>query len=444
MGFAEPRYYDIRALEGSGTHIDIDNGVIESAGTAFSDTAVIRALGEKGWGTVVVDNFSALGDAAIRRKVDEALTLARATGEDVALAEVTSAILPVPAVAEDPRNVSLEEKTEILLGIERAAALTGIVNTRGRYVETAATVRFENSEGASYSYEIVRSGYSILAVAGMDGQMQMGRESEHGITGLNIRHKEAKGREAAERALSLLDARPAKGGKMTAILDPELGGVFAHEAIGHASEGDLVKEGASVVKDKRGVAIASPVVNVTDDPTMPEFGFMPVDDEGTAVQRTPIIRNGVLENFLHDRQTLAAVGGGIAGHARAQGGYAPVVRMSNTFIENGDATLEELLEACGDGILLKGSRGGQVDPGRGVFQFNAEYGYLVEGGEMTAMVRDVSLSGDILTTLHTITMVAGDRTMSQGYCGKAGQSVPVSDGSPHILLEDAVIGGGQT
>ncbi|MDD5685495.1 MAG: metallopeptidase TldD-related protein, partial [Methanoregulaceae archaeon] len=103
-----------------------------------------------------------------------------------------------------------------------------------------------------------------------------------------------------------------------------------------------------------------------------------------------------------------------------------------------------MLETCRDGILLKGSRGGQVDPGRGVFQFNAEYGYLVEGGEISGMVRDVSLSGEILSTLHSIELCGNDLLMHQGYCGKGGQSVPVSDGSPHVLLRSAVVGGSGT
>jgi len=159
------------------------------------------------------------------------------------------------------------------------------------------------------------------------------------------------------------------------------------------------------------------------------------------VQRTEIIRSGVLVNYLHNRQTLAAVGNGVAGHARAVSGDVPLVRMSNTFIEDGDSTMDEIIECCRDGILLKGSRGGQVDPGRGVFQFNAEYGYIIRNGELKEMVRDVSLSGDILSTLHNIVMCADDRKMTPGYCGKGGQSVPVTDGAPHVLLTDAMIGG---
>jgi TldD protein len=115
--------------------------------------------------------------------------------------------------------------------------------------------------------------------------------------------------------------------------------------------------------------------------------------------------------------------------------------MSNTFIAPGECSYDELIENCRDGIILIGSRGGQVDPGRGIFQFNAEYGYLIENGELSQMVRDVSLSGEILTTLHAITHIGDDLKLSPGYCGKSGQSVPVSDGAPHILLSDAVVGG---
>ncbi|MBO4355210.1 MAG: TldD/PmbA family protein, partial [Methanomicrobium sp.] len=230
-------------------------------------------------------------------------------------------------------------------------------------------------------------------------------------------------------------------GIMDAVLDQELAGVFAHEAVGHASEGDLVKEGVSVLKGKMGEKIGNGIVNVVDDPTLHEFGFMPVDGEGVKPVRTEIIKNGVLNSYLHNRQTLAAVGDGDAGHARAQTGEVPIVRMSNTFIENGDSSYDEVIAECKNGILLKGSRGGQVDPGRGVFQFNAEYGYLIENGEIAGMVRDLSLTGDILKTLHDIALCADDRRMNPGYCGKSGQNVPVTDGSPHLLLKNAVIGG---
>jgi TldD protein len=269
----------------------------------------------------------------------------------------------------------------------------------------------------------------------------MGYERDHSIHGFNLRHRQELGRKAAEIAVALLDAGAAKGGRMHAVLDPELAGVFAHEAVGHASEGDLIQEGNSVLAGRTGQKIGNEQLTIVDDPGIHEFGFEPVDAEGVAVSRTEIIKLGVINAFLHNRETLAAVGNGVAGHARAMPGEPPLVRMSNTYIESGDATTEEIFSECKNGIFLKGSRGGQVDPGRGVFQFNAAYGYLVENGECTKMCRDVSLSGEILTTLHGITLCGKDRLMNPGYCGKGGQSVPVSDGAPHVLLCDAVVGG---
>jgi TldD protein len=435
------RYHDLRHVTGESTHIEIENGVVESAGRSFFDTAVIRALGPRGWGVITVDAFGARSAPEREELIQAAARAATITGEAVRIADVAHAILPVPPMKEDPRDVSLEEKTGLLSGIEAAAKTVLTSSTRANYIERAEHVHFEDCTGLIFSYEICRCGYSVLAVAARDGLVQMGYEPEHTCGGLNLRHREEMGRKAAERAAALLDAGPVKGGRMHAVLDQELAGVFAHEAVGHASEGDLIQEGNSVLGGRIGERIGRPGLSIVDDPTLPEFGFEPVDAEGTSVARTEIIRDGLVNAYLHNRETLASVGNGMAGHARAMPGEPPLVRMSNTFIENGGASFDEILEECRDGVLLAGSRGGQVDPGRGVFLFNAEYGYLIMNGELGPMVRDVSLSGEILSTLHSIAMIGNDRKMSQGYCGKGGQSVPVSDGSPHLLLSDAVVGG---
>ncbi|MFA5613180.1 MAG: TldD/PmbA family protein [Methanoculleus sp.] len=437
----ETRYYDIRCVQGEATLIDIDNGVIESAGTSYFDRTVVRALGPKGWGILTRDHVDIDSRREVDALVEAATRLAVVTHDQIDLADAPRALLPVPPLAEDPREIDLEEKTRLLAGIESVARIPEVANTRARYTEGIDSVRFLDSGGNEFSYEAVRSGFSVLAIASRNGVMQMGSERDHITTGFNLRGKQDLGQKAGEVAVSLLDAKLAKGGAMRAVLDPELAGVFTHEAVGHASEGDLVREGASVLAGKIGEQIGRSGLVIVDDPSLHEFGFIPVDAEGVAVRRTEIIRDGILTSFLHNRETLAAVGDGVPGHARAEHGAPPIVRMSNTFIENGDATYDEIMAECRDGILLIGSRGGQVDPGRGVFQFNAEYGYLIEGGEATGMVRDVSLSGEILSTLHDITLIGDDRRMSPGYCGKGGQTVPVSDGAPHLLLDGAMIGG---
>jgi TldD protein len=438
------RFFDGRRILAASTHVDIDNGVVESAGTSFSDSALVRVLGPHGWGMVSANSLDISPGKDMDRVLAEGLALARITGDPVTLAEPTRGEHAVPAPGEDPRGLDLEDKTRVLSGIEKAAKLPGIASTRATYIERTEEVFYTDSSGYESRFTITRSGFSVLAVAKRNGMAQMGRESLHTIHGFNLRHQEPMGVKAGETALALLDAGTAKGGRMRAVLDPELAGVFAHEAVGHASEGDLVKEGSSVLAGRIGERIGPAILTIVDDPSLPEFGFEPVDAEGCLTARTEIIRKGMVNAYLHDRETLAALGNGVTGHGRAEAGEPPLVRMSNTFIEAGDRSTEEILAECRDGILLVGSRGGQVDPGRGVFQFNAEYGYLIEKGEKGSMVRDVSLSGEILSTLHGILLCGKERVMHQGFCGKGGQSVPVSDGSPHILLSDAVVGGSGT
>ncbi|MCQ8894164.1 MAG: TldD/PmbA family protein [Methanolinea sp.] len=435
------RYFDIRHVRGEVTHIDSENGRVESAGTSFLDRAIVRVLGPKGWGILSLDTFERPGRENLDEILERGSRLASLTQQEVVLADVPSGTIPVPPLKEDPRSIDLPEKEGFLLEIEKAARMTGITSTRASYIERFEDVYFGDSSGNEYSYTICRCGYSVLAVAVRGGEMQMGYRRRHALQDFPLRHMQDDGRKAARRALALLDAKRPRGGRMNVILDPELAGVFAHEAVGHASEADLVQEGGSVLGGRIGHAIGSDCVTIIDDPTLPEFGFEPVDAEGSVVGPTEIIKKGVLNAYLHSRETLAAVGHGHAGNARAMPGEPPQVRMSNTYIREGDSSVDEVIAECRRGIFLIGTRGGQVDPGRGVFQFNAECGYIIENGECGQMVRDVSLSGEILSTLHGISLCAGDRRMHEGYCGKGGQSVPVSDGAPHVLLHDAVVGG---
>jgi TldD protein len=437
----DPRYYDIRRVIGEVTQIDIDNGKVEQAGTSFFDKATVRVLGDLGWGILSVPG-SKTGDEHLHPAlISEAMRASAITNERVEIAQTLSRTHSVPRIGEDPRTIDIEEKVKILLDLEKSAAGNDIVSRRVTYIEKAEKIFFTDSSGSEFEYEMCRCGFSVLAVASRAGIVQMGYERDHTIRGLNIRHRHDLALESAKRASQLLDAQPAKGGRMHAILDPELGGVFAHEAVGHAAEGDLVKEGNSVLKGKIGDIIGSSKISIVDDPSLVEFGFCPIDDEGSATSRTEIITAGRMQSYLHSKETLARVGDGLPGHCRGMAGEMPIVRMSNTFIENGDSSFDEILECCRSGILLKGSRGGQVDPGRGMFQFNAEYGYLIENGECTTMVRDVSLSGEILQTLHSVSMVGNDRALHPGYCGKGGQTIPVTDGAPHLLLENAIVGG---
>jgi TldD protein len=200
-----------------------------------------------------------------------------------------------------------------------------------------------------------------------------------------------------------------------------------------------VLEGDSCIEGMLGKKVGSELVTVRDDPTLVRYGYYPYDSEGVPSQGTTIIEKGVLKAYLNSRETAAKLGGH-PGNARAGGLMRPVVRMSNTFIDNGDMTREEVFEGI-DGIYLKGSRGGQVNTGEGIFQFNAVMGYVVKNGLLERSIRDVSISDHTLKTLKNIARVGNDLKFSSGRCGKAGQGVPVADGSPHVLVRDAVVGG---
>jgi TldD protein len=437
------KFYDFRIVEGSSTSIILDNRKIEEISKNFTRGAGVRALCRGSWGYTAVE-----GEIDPKKGVEAASMLAYSMNlntprEVIELADVvTPEIKNLPETKIDPRNVAIEEKVKLLKDIEANAQVKGVSSTKVMYLESEFKIEYKNSDGLECSYELQNVGFAVSAVASENGVYQAGRESRFGY-GYELFEKEnvmKLAERAGNTAVELLKAKTPKGGEMPVILDQELAGVFAHEAVGHASEADLVLEGDSILENRIGEKIASPLITIIDDPTLHEFGYYPFDAEGAQSRKTEIITEGVFNSYLHSRETAAKLGG-TPGNCRAQGYSMPVVRMSNTFIDNGDAKFEEMLEEVGNGMYLIGSRGGQVNTGEGIFQFNAEKGYLIKNGELTELVRDVSLSGKTLEILNHVTLVGNDLKMTAGRCGKAGQLVPVSDGSPHLAISKALIGG---
>lgn len=437
------KFYDCRIVEGSSTSIILDNGKIEEISKNFTLGAGVRALCGGSWGYTSVE-----GEIDLKQGIEAASKLAlfmnkNTPKEAIELAAVNPPeIKNLPEIKIDPRNVPIEEKVNLLKDIEANARVNGVNSIKVMYSESEFKIEYRSSDGLDGGYELLNVGFAVSAVASENGVYQAGRESRFGY-GYELFEKEnvmeLAGR-AGNTAVELLKAKTPKGGEMPVLLDQELAGVFAHEAVGHASEADLVLEGDSILEDMIGEQIASPLVTIIDDPTLHEFGYYPFDAEGVQSRRTEIIKNGIFNSYLHSRETAAKLGG-IPGNCRAQGYSMPVVRMSNTFIDNGDAKFEEMLEEIRDGMYLIGSRGGQVNTGEGIFQFNAEKGYIIKDGELTELIRDVSLSGKTLEILNQVTLVGNDLKMTAGRCGKAGQLVPVSDGSPHLAISKALVGG---
>ncbi len=422
----------------------LDNGEIREISNNFSSGAAVRFLDGGSWGFVSLDDKDALDGALISARKLAGAARKKFPREKITLAPVEKPHLKnLPEIRESPDDISIEDKVKLLIEIEKSARIDGISSTNAVYSESRVTVGYSSSEGLDCEYTLNRIGFAISAIAQSGGNYQIGRESRFGVMGFEIFKKHDAfelARKAGNTAVELLSAKTPKAGSYPVILDQELAGVFIHEAVGHAVEADHVIEGNSILEGKIGKQIAAPCITVYDDPSLHEFGYYPFDDEGAESKKTVLIQDGVLKSFLHSRESAGKLGGS-SRNARAQGYARPVIRMSNTFISPDGTKFEEMLEEIKDGIYLIGSRGGQVNPGEGVFQFNAERGFIVKNGEISTPLRDVSLSGNTLEILNSVAMVGNDLQLNSGRCGKAGQLVPVSDGAPHVMVKSAVVGG---
>lgn len=438
-------FYDTRIIKSVSTSIVLDNGDIREISNNFSSGGAVRVLNGGSWGFVSFDGVCGNLDAVISsagRLAESARN--RSPRNPIDLAPITKPGLEdLPEIKEKPQDIPIEDKVKLLLEIEKSAKKTGIQSTNAVYSESLINVKYSSSEGLDCEYTLTRIGFAISSIAQSEGVYQIGRESRFGVMGFEIFKKHdafALAEKAANTAIELLSAKTPKAGTYPVILDQELAGVFIHEAVGHAVEADHVLEGNSILSGKIGEQIASPLITVYDDPSLHEYGYYPFDDEGAESKRTTLIQNGVLKSFIHSRETAGKLGGE-SRNSRAQGYSRPVIRMSNTFIAPDGMKFDEMLAELKDGIYLKGSRGGQVNPGEGVFQFNAERGFIVKNGELTTSLRDVSLSGNTLEILNNVSAVGNDLEMNSGRCGKAGQLVPVSDGAPHVVVNRAMVGG---
>ncbi|NLH95574.1 MAG: TldD/PmbA family protein [Synergistaceae bacterium] len=251
------------------------------------------------------------------------------------------------------------------------------------------------------------------------------------------------GRQALERALLMLEASQCPAGRMPVVLSGQAGGTMIHEACGHGLEADIVQKDYSVYRDRLGEQVASPLVTLVDDATIPRaYGSYEADDEGTPSQRTILIDRGVLKAYLTDVQSAQKGGLPLTGNGR-RGSYRnlPLPRMSNTFLLPGEDPFESLLDKAGKGLLVTKMGGGQVNPTSGDFVFQVTEAFLIENGRVGKPVRGATLIGNGPETLKQIEAIGGDLHFEPGLCGKDGQSVPVTDGQPSLLIRDLLVGG---
>lgn len=445
--YADSRFQDVRQ-----TLIVAENGALRSYESDRSTGVGIRVLVDGAWGLA---SSSIMDRAALRQKVSEAVRLAKASRKLSANTELAK-VKPAEAKVElpiktDPDDIPPDVKVKMLLDANKAAMLgPEIKNSTSRLGFLRDRRIFISSEGANVKTDITTTGFGQLSVAAANGSMERVPEQRSWCAGYEFIESgdwNTFAIDVSQLASKVVVAPMPPPGTYPAILDPELIGLFLHEALGHASEGDLVATKESVLEDKLGSSIANESVTIYDDGKIDGGYLVPFDDEGVPKNRTTIVEKGRLSGFLLSRDTATELGLEPTGNARAQSfEHKPIVRMTNVYMERGNLAFDELIREVDYGFYIRGrgSLGGQVDVGGGTFTFRAGPSYLIEKGELKHMVRAVTLAGKILETLKTIDAIGKDFTVTTsvfGGCGKDGQMAKVGDGGPHVRLEKLTIGG---
>ncbi len=446
-------YADARLQERLYENIVYDNGVLREYSVNKSIGVGLR---------VVIDGyegFAATNDPAresLEKMIDEAIAAAKAMrlyGRRTAMKERSPASGSVRSrYSREPFSVYHEEKLGLIIDMYKAGkAVEGVVSYVVRMGAERDRRVFYSSNGDRVEVETVLVGVLGYSVARRGEVIESFFDISSGVAGWEHyggRDWTKYAEEIARVSVEAAEAPHVKPGVYTAVLDNEIVGLMLHEAFGHATEGDIVESGGSILVGRLGEQVASPLVTIVDDGLVEGGYWVPYDDEGTPKKRVATVEKGVLKHYLHSLSTAAVFGQEPTGNARAMSyAHQPLVRQTNTFMLPGDYGVEEMISEVRHGIYVrgKGSFGGEVNTAMGTFTFTAGPSYMIENGEIKGMVRGVMLSGNILETLRNVDAVAKDlvvHTSVFGGCGKGGQLVRVGDGGPHVRVSRITIGGG--
>ncbi len=438
-------YLVIRLEEAEGTDILLRGDKVETLSEGISIGGQIRACYKGGWG---LSSFNQL--ATINDRIEEAITAARIVGDgetQLAPIDPVQTTCFVPLTGTDPRQIPLVRKKELC---DRYSQIlksvdSRITTTSVRYGDAAQRVLIASSEGTLIEQSWVDMEMRFAATARNGDTVQTGRET----TGSRKAYEDLIGldeqvRSAAQRAVAALSLPTVKGNTYTVVIDPILSGLFVHEAFGHLSEADMVYENPDLLEVMSIGRRFGPEELQIFDGAAPEGhrGSYFYDDEGTPATTTQLIKDGVLVGRLHSRETAGQLGEAPTGNARCLNyHYAPIVRMTNTWIERGKTPVADLFTDIEEGVYARNWLGGMTNGE--MFTFSAGEAWMIRNGQIAEPVRDVTLSGNVFETLADIEAIGDDFYWDEsGGCGKGGQSgLPVGCGGPSLRISNVVVGG---
>ncbi|AKG21723.1 TldD/PmbA family protein [Calothrix sp. 336/3] len=438
-------YLMIRLEEAEGTDILLRGDKVETLSEGISLGGQIRACYKGGWG---LSSFNRL--QTITERIEEAIAAARMVGdEETILAPVqpVQAICELPLTGTDPRKISIIEKkalcdryTDLLKTVDHRITTTSV-----RYADTSQRVILATSEGTLIEQSWVDMEMRFAATARSGETVQTGRETTGSRKAFeDLTYLDTQVKNAAERAVSALSLPPVKGNTYTVVIDPILTGLFVHEAFGHLSEADMAYENPDLLEVMTlGRQFGHEDLQIFDGAAPPGHrGSYFYDDEGTPASTTQLIKDGVLVGRLHSRETAGKLDETPTGNARCLNyHYAPIVRMTNTWIERGKTPVADLFSGIKEGVYAKNWLGGMTNGE--MFTFSAGEAWMIRNGQIAEPVKDVTLSGNVFQTLADIEAVGNDFYWDEsGGCGKGGQNgLPVGCGGPSLRIRDVVVGG---
>lgn len=452
-------YVDIRDEDSLYNTIEVIDGKVQTASTGSEAGIGIRILKEGVFGF-------AYGSKEHHKEVFQMALNAQKTSKK--LSEDNVELVPVDINKDKViikqkkpiQDVSFEEKMKLVLETDKHLRddENKIKSTRSFYVDILRRQTLATSEGSLIYEERPYTNFYMSPTArkGTETNQGLGRAGHVGGFELfDVVDVVKRAEETKMRTITGLEAKPIKPGKYSVILDGSLNFLFAHEAVGHSAEADFLRA-VGVLRGKLNKKIAPNFVNLVDDGTLEyipgyksrTFGFMRYDDEGVRVERTEIIKKGILKTYLTDRANATHFNIKPTGNCRAEY-YSnfPLVRMRNTFLEaskGNNLSENEILELVKNGALLKGAGGGEVSTIRGTFNFSASDVYEIKNSEISDVRRATTLSGNTLETLGKLLGISNkmtDPSANTGFCGKDGQRAPTGTGGGWCAVKIMTLGG---
>ncbi len=445
-------YADIYFEYSLSESVSIEEGIVKKASQHVSQGAGVRGVAAEKTGYAYSDDISL-------PSLQQAAATARAIAGKSQQPGAVSVSSWRPSrdlypVTDSALGVPVRDKVALLQDIDRIARAVDprVVNVMASIATEHKVILIATSEGLVVGDVQPLARLNVSCVVEDGGNRQIGTMGGGGRSGFGqFIHDEQfahYAKEAARQALVNLTAVPTPAGTMDVVLANGWPGILLHEAIGHGLEADFNRKGTSAFSGMIGKKVASDICTVVDDGTIAgRRGSLNVDDEGTPTDRTVLIENGILKGYINDRLNAKLTGATLTGNGRRESyAHAPMPRMTNTFMENGEQTPDDIIAGVKNGLYAVSFGGGQVDITSGKFVFSTSEAYLIEDGKVTAPVKGATLIGNGPDVLTRVTAVGNDMALDTGIgtCGKDGQSVPVGVGLPTIRLNQITVGGTQS